>query len=212
MQNSQFRCLVLAAVLGAGYALAVSVSPAESAAPRAPTDAGVYRVEGWATSRPTVETAWGIQSSSRRYGRPDGTIAGLTVRTSPEAKHIYKSGSELPYLGAGYTVEAPPPGLIAPGARYDAFLARREGELNLVFHAFGERRGLMGNGPLAWGLAGVDGVLGQANDYYQLSLVVPLDRPDAPRGGAVAELAATLFPRLASWYSQAPSLSELDLQ
>jgi hypothetical protein len=29
----------------------------------------------------------------------------LTIKASPEAKHVYGAGAEVPFLGAGYVVE-----------------------------------------------------------------------------------------------------------
>ena len=71
----------------------------------------------------------------------------------------------------------------------------------LVMYSFGERRGLLGNGPLAWTLAVLDGIVGQPNDYYKLYLSARMNQNDQQVGLDVADLARTLFPRVATWYA-----------
>jgi hypothetical protein len=202
MQNSQYRCVILAAVLGVGYTIAAGIDRPESGDGRWPAEDAVYAVDGWAVSRATVENAWGVHSSSRRFAQRGGTTAWLTIRTSPDAKQIYRVGAELPFLGSGATVEPPPPTLTPQSSGRSALLVRRESDLVLVLYAYGERRGLVGNGPAAWGLMAVDAVLGRPNDYYQLSLQVPLDRLDSPKAQEAMALADELFPRLAAWYGE----------
>jgi hypothetical protein len=82
-----------------------------------------------------------------------------------------------------------------------ALIARRGAEQWLVMYGYGERRGLLGNGPLPWTLAVLDGIAGQQNDYYKLYLASRIDQLGPSAGHDVAELARVLFPRIASWYS-----------
>ena len=68
-------------------------------------------------------------------------------------------------------------------------------------YAYGERRGLLGNGPWPWTLAVFDGLAGHPNDYYKLYLVARADDTDPVFGRQVAQLARTLFPRVAEFYA-----------
>jgi hypothetical protein len=70
-------------------------------------------------------------------------------------------------------------------------------------YAYGERRGLLGNGPLAWSLAMLDGVLGRPNDYYKVFLSAGAGGLNSGLAGEVSSLAGTLFPRIASFYAAA---------
>ena len=57
-----------------------------------------------------------------------------------------------------------------------AMVARHGTEQWLVMYAYGERRGLLGNGPRAWTWAIMDGLLGRPNDYYKLYLMTRSDQ------------------------------------
>jgi hypothetical protein len=70
-----------------------------------------------------------------------------------------------------------------------------------VIYAYGERRGLLGNGPVPWTLALVDGIVDTPNDYYKLYLVARTDQVDKTASQDVAILARTLFQRVAAWYA-----------
>ena len=140
---------------------------------------------------------------SRRFVRMDGsgrTVATLFIRTNTEAKNVYRYGGDLAFLGMGYTSELVPPSVVPSG--HDAYILRREGDLGLVLYTYGERRGLVGNGPNAWGLSVLDAVLGRPNDYFQASLFVPLEGLDSPVVQDAVALADTVFPRLAAWYAE----------
>ncbi len=108
----------------------------------------------------------------------------------------------MPFLGSGYTV-APPPADVAAleGGGVNALVAQQGTEQWLVMYAYGERRGLLGNGPLPWTLAILDSLVGRSNDYYKLYLVARTDRGHAGEETDVAQLARTLFPRLGAWYA-----------
>jgi len=53
------------------------------------------------------------------------------------------------------------------------------------------------------GLVGLDAILGRTNDYYLATLVVPVDGPTAGVPPEIAQLADTLFGRVATWYAAA---------
>jgi len=136
---------------------------------------------------------------SRRYWRADGTTATLVLSTSPIAKSIYRAGADVPFHGSGYAV-APAPASIVSSSEVAAFTARKENEEYLLLYAFGERRGLLGNGLQAWGLVALDAIFGQPNDYFLARVLAPLHELDALQAAQVAGLAERLFPRLASSY------------
>jgi hypothetical protein len=66
-------------------------------------------------------------------------------------------------------------------------------------YAYGERRGLLGNGVRAWTSALLDGIVGRPNDYYKMTLVARAE--DIEAGHELAGLASALFPRIADWYA-----------
>jgi hypothetical protein len=202
MQGTQYRCLILIAVLATSWGLLSTVDKSEAASARWPAEDAPFAVDGWVLGRESVESPWhGVHFVTRHYVHPEGITARLTLKTHPEAKQLYRTGAEVAFLGGGYTVEPAPSGVVPPAAGREALLVRREDQLWLLLHTYGERRGLLGNGALAWSLAVLDGVLGRPNDYYQLSLVVPLSGPDSPAVQQATALADTLFPRLAGWYA-----------
>jgi hypothetical protein len=207
LQTPNFRYLVLTAGLLAGAGLyAASGAPLGAGTARWPAADDVYTVPAWSVGREAVEDNTnhaGVVTHlvSRVFRDPDGATATLTV-LSNQAPKLYGTGAEVPFLGSGYTVE---PALTDPatvgGDGVSALVAQRGTEQWLVMYAYGERRGLLGNGPLPWTLAVVDGILGQPNDYYKLYLAARTDQLDPRQGRAVAELAHTLFPRIAAWYA-----------
>jgi hypothetical protein len=205
MQDTTIRCLILVGVLALGQWL-VQAGAARPVGqhPRWPTEEAVFAVDGWTADPPTIEEAWGVAHVVRAYARPDGTTATLVISASVEAKRLYRTEPTTAFSGAGYEVGAPPPGLVAPAAGREALLLRRGDERWLLLSAFGERRGLLGNGAAGWGAAVLDGVRGRANDYFLVRVLAPLDGAAMPaRDGAVA-LADALFPRLAAWYAAQP--------
>jgi hypothetical protein len=71
----------------------------------------------------------------------------------------------------------------------------------LLLHVFGEQRGTVGNGPLGWGLAAMDSLAGRRNNYYLLSVLIPIHAGElATERGIV--LTDFLFSRLTAWYAQ----------
>lgn len=202
MQSSQYRCLILIAVLVAGWGLLTATQRVQAAEARWPSDDALFNVPGWITGPATTDNPFGkMRVVSRRYFSSTGTGALLVLKTNPEANNIYRTGAEVSFLGAGYGVEPAPAGLVPPAAERQALLASRESERWLVLYAHGEHRGFLGNGAAAWGFAALDGVLGAPNDYYVVSLQIRLDDLDPMKAAAAASLADTLFPRVAAWYA-----------
>ncbi|MGH2354750.1 MAG: hypothetical protein ACRDJN_24335 [Chloroflexota bacterium] len=202
MQSATIRCLILIGVLATGAWLSAAIGEARVVpAARWPAESALYAVPGWTAGPAAVETIHGATLVQRHYLRPDGTTATLAVTTSPEAKRIYKAGAEVPFLGGGYTVDQAPPSIAPPAPGRGALIASREREAWLVLYTFGERRGLLGNGVLGWGMVALDATLGRPNDYYRASLMAPLTALDSLAAREVVALADTLFPRLATWYA-----------
>ncbi|HLZ31287.1 MAG TPA: hypothetical protein VKV73_28555 [Chloroflexota bacterium] len=207
MQTPNLRYFVLTAVLLAGAGLyAAFGEPLGAGSARWPVSDAVYMVQPWSVGREAVDehtnhAGLATRLVTRVFRNPDGGTATLTV-LSNQAPKLYGAGAEVPFLGGGYTVE-PGPASLEPGGSdgVNALVANRGPERWLVMYAYGERRGLLGNGPLPWTLAVFDGVLGHPNDYYKLYLAARTDQLDPQVGQAVAALAHTLFPRIAAWYA-----------
>jgi len=198
------RALIATGILAVAAWLlsAINALPAPAAA-RYPTDAdaALYAVDGWSVGPASVQERANTYFVTRAYRATDGRAsAQLTLTTSPLAKEVLRAGADVPFLGSGFTVE-PAPLALGPGlGGAQAQVARRSGETWLQVAVFGERRGLVGNGALGWGLAVFDTLLGRPNDYYLLRVVVP--QGDQPAAGQTAvQLAQTLFPRLVAWYA-----------
>jgi hypothetical protein len=207
MQTAHLRYLVLTAVLLAGAGLyAASGEPLGAGTARWPTADDLYMVQPWSVGQERVDENTNhagliTRLVTRVFRSPDGGTATLTV-LSNQAPKLYGTGAEVPFLGSGYTVE-PAPADLEPGVGdgVSALVARRGTEHWLVMYAYGERRGLLGNGPLPWTLAVFDGILGRPNDYYRLYLAARTDALDPRVGRDVAALAHALFPRIAAWYA-----------
>ena len=204
MQSTQFRCLILIGVLAVGGWLLTLIDGTRvaDAAPRWPTDDGLYAVGDWITGPPVIEPRYGTQLVSRRYQRADGTQALLALWASPEAKRIYRAGPEVPFLGSGHAVDPAPPSLVPPAPGREAMTVRGDNnEAWLLLHTYGERRGLLGNGAFGWSMVALDATLGRPNDYYKAFVLAPLRSSAASDVQEVVLLADTLFGRLASWYA-----------
>ncbi len=207
MQTASFRylSLITALLAGAGLYAVFGESMGNMGTPRWPEAEAVYGADLWSPSQPAVEhnTDAGRRTDliTRTFQNSAGTTATLTITTSQVPK-LYGAGAEVPFLGNGYTVLPVPSDMTAVETDgVSALVAQRGTERWLVMYGYGERRGLLGNGPLAWVLALVDGIAGQPNDYYKLYLSARADHWDTDTTRAVAELAHTLFPRIADWYA-----------
>ena len=205
MQSTNVRTLILTAVLIVGALELVVSGGSASAASDTSWPAGgdpAYSVAGWSAGPIAIENRPYVDLVSRTYLRADGTIAYLTLATTTNAKHIYRAGAEVPLLGTGYSVETLVSGALPSGTNRTALVARKDNETLVIYAAYGERRGLVGNGLAGWAFVVLDGLLGRPNDYFKLTLTVPA-RPDDARGLATAAaLADELFPRLARWYAR----------
>jgi hypothetical protein len=201
MQAASFRYIVLIAVLLAGAGLYASLGgPLGVGTPRWPADDGVYAVDAWTAGPQQVERINTADFVTRIFNGPAGANATLTLVTN-QAPKLYAAGAEVPFLGSGYVVEPAPDAVGPDSGGVQSLVARRGTEQWLVMYAYGERRGLLGNGPTAWSLAVMDGLTGQSNDYYKLFLIVRADQLDDRLGHDVADLARTVFPRVAAWYA-----------
>jgi hypothetical protein len=206
MHGLYYRAFALTGLfLLSGFVLRATDSPAPISIARWPTEDMVFQVEGWQFDPAQTETINGVQFVTRAYHHAagNGSAATLVLSTSPEAKRIYRAGPEVPFLGNGFSVQP----LAAVGQfspiRYGAFVGTRGDEGWLQLSTYGERRGSLGNGPLAWGLTVFDAALGQSNDYYLIRLLVPT--PASGVDGQVVQsaesLADALFARLTAWYA-----------
>jgi hypothetical protein len=201
MQNAGFPCLILVGLLAVANLLQVTISGARvQHEPRWPTAATLYAVDSWSVQPPTVQYINNAQYVSRNYSRPDASTATLILVTSPEAKNIYRAGGDLPFLGQGYTVEAASTQVVPAQPGRDALIVRSGNDSGLVLYAYGERRGLLGNGVLGWSMVAFDAGLGHRNDYFRVFLLAPLRGVNPADVSALVTLADTLFLRLASWY------------
>ncbi len=200
----RYAILTLIALLGALALTVINLQPTDSARlPRWPTDGTEYLVSGWTDAPAGTESAWGITHVSRGYRRADGVRATLTISTSTEAKGLYKSAADLPYLGSGYTAEQVSAAVVLPQPGREDELVRRNDEAWLLLYQFGERRGLVGNALQRWALVGFDSLPGRPNDYYLLRLALPVSSANQLAvAQAGTDLADILFPRMADWYAQ----------
>jgi hypothetical protein len=204
MSNLTRRSLILAALLLIGVCLQAGMGPPpQAAAARWPANDELYRVVPWSAGALATEAPYGYPFVTRPYTLPDGTAATLVVVTSPRVKDAYRAGAAVPFLGNGYSVEAAPPDLTPTDSGVHALVVAKGDERDLLLYAYGERRGLVGNGPLGWGLAVFDGLAWRQNDYYRLLLIAPYPRAGQPELREAVALAEALFPRIAAWYGSA---------
>src|SRR5438309_585282 len=154
MQTAQLRYVFLTGVLLAGAGLHLAFGePASAGAPRWPESESLYTLQPWVAGPLGVEGAdTGTRQVTRSYRSPSGATAMLTLFARPDPK-LYGAGAEVPFLGGGFSVEPPPPNLgLANQAGVNALIAQRGAERWLVLYAYGERRGLLGNGAMPWAL------------------------------------------------------------
>jgi hypothetical protein len=203
MQTTSVRYLFLALVLITAAAFCGAVSETHGVgAPRWPADDAVYASDAWTMAPLTVEhSSNNTDIVSREYRGANGIQATLSLVTN-QAPKLYGPGAEVPFLGSGFTVEQAPSATTSgdwPGI--GSLTAVRGQEHWLVMYAYGERRGLLGNGPLAWTLALLDGLMGSPHSYYKMYLLTRMDPSNPSTTLAVAQLASSLFPKIAGWYA-----------
>src|SRR4051812_22149842 len=180
MPATKLRRVVLSAVLLAGAALyAVIGQPVGVGTPRWPEQSEpLYQVDGWLSGPLKAEQRNTAEFISRVYQSPHGAPVTVTIETYQTPK-LYAAGPEVPFLGSGYTVKPASAELVSPAeAGVGSLVAQRGDDQWLVKYAYGERRGLLGNGPAAWAYAGWDLLLGRTNDYYKLYLTAHVGEPD----------------------------------
>ncbi len=199
MQGHWFRYGVVIGLLLLGGAAYVGIGDSHTPEARWPTSDTSFAVDRWTSGTEKVEVANGATFITRPFRGPNATTAELTIITRPNAK-LFGTGAELPFVGSGYEVSPAPASLVPPAPGREGLIAQRASERWLIVYAYGERRGLLGNGMLGWTTAIVDGVLGRPNDYYKLYLMTRLVGVDELAGRESAQLADTLFPRIADWY------------
>lgn len=199
MQDRKFRFCFLTCLLIGAAALYGAIGNGAPAQPRWPDEGGVFAADGWRAGAASIEFANGAVFLSRPFRHNDSTTANLTIVTMTNSK-LFGAGADLPFLGNGYTVHATPPELIEKDHGAAGLIAEQGNEHWLVLYAYGERRGLLGNGVQGWTMALLDGVLGRANDYYKLYLITSA-APDTAGARESVELAQTLFPRISAWYA-----------
>lgn len=200
MQDSRSRCLILMAVLVAGWGLLMATQRVQAAEARWPVANDLYAIDGWTMSPLGVDTPFAdVKIVTRQYIQRGGNTVFVSLKTDTAAKNIYRTGAEVSFQGAGYKVEPAPAELVPAVPGREALVAASDAGRWLILYGYGERRGLLGNGGPAWAWATLDSVLGHPNDYYLLSVQARLDSP-ANVEAAVA-LADILFPRVAVWYA-----------
>jgi hypothetical protein len=201
VQNTEYRSLISVVMLVAGSWVAAVWPPTQTAEARWPIQYPVYAAPGWAVGAPKAHSVPRKTIVERTYLHSDGTVANVTISTSTEATRIYGPGVDTGLLGDGFGMTPAPIDLVPPVAGREGALAQRHDGKWLMVYAFGERRGLLGNGPRAWGAAASDLVLGRPNDYYMVQIVTKLDRLDGPATRRIVALADTILPRIAGWYA-----------
>jgi hypothetical protein len=200
MQTATTRYLFLTLLLLIGAGLyAVSGVSRDAGRMAWPESDAFYATSGWVISPQQTQFINGAEYVTRVLQRNANQPVTLTLITSQDPK-LYGPGAEVPFLGNGYAVEAGPPGMSSAGDGVNSLLATGASDQWLVMYAYGEQRGLFGNGPLAWSWAVADGVLGRTNHYYRLFLTTRVDGVDSAHFTEVGDLARELFPRIAAWY------------
>jgi len=200
MQGHWVRYGVVIGLLLLGTVVYAGLGDAAAGAARWPNVDAWFAVDHWTSGAERVEYANGATFITRSFRGPNAATAELTIVTKPNAK-LFGSGAELPFLGNGYEVGPAPASLVPPAPGREGLIARRGAERWLVVYAYGERRGLLGNGAMGWTMAIVDGLLGRPNDYYKLYLMTRTLDVDELSARESAKLAETLFPRIADWYA-----------
>jgi hypothetical protein len=201
MQIHNVRYVVLIGLLLlAGGLFALIAEPHGKDVSRWPsTDATFVVAHQWMPDAEHVEQINGATYVTRTLRGPAQSSATLTIVTNQSAK-LFGPGADVPFQGSGYSLSPVPTALLPLTPGIQGMVASRGAEQWLVYYAYGERRGLIGNGLVGWGLAVLDGVLGRPNDYYRLFLVGQVPTLDAASSKPMLNLASTLLPRIAAWY------------
>ena len=209
MQTSITRTFALAAIFvvatGLYWVIGQPAGTGRQGTPRWPTSDQLYATQGWSASPETVDGQDGGPSNTdvvtRTLRDGSGHSALFTIIASHQPQ-VYGAGGEAPFLGNGY-LSGHVPEALAPlkSDGVQSFVAERGPERWLVMYAYGERRGLLGNGVRGWSMATLDGLLGQQNDYYKLYFATRWDDQDPNSAVALGQVAHELFTRVADWYA-----------
>lgn len=200
--------LIAFGVVLVGIGLSVAAVQRAPREPRWPASDELFVLPGWSVSPAEVQLGDGDRSTGalfrRVYSNAVGQRAVLDVWSNPEpqAKMLFRKGPDRDYLGAGYLSEPIGADRVPAIAGGGALIARRGSEAWLLLYTYGEKRGLLGNGPRAWLFAEWDAMLDQPNDYFMARLGMPFAGEVLPPTEAVVGAAQTLFGRLANWYSK----------
>lgn len=195
--------LILLCILAASLGLSVPVVRMRSASEaRWPQADSLFRVDDWMVDPEQVEPNGAGVLLRRSYRDAVGHSAELVVWSVPQphAKQLFRKGPDRDFLGAGYTTEAMPDGLVPPIPGGGALIARQGPRAWLLVYMYGERRGPLGDGPDAWILSELDGLFDRPNNYFLARLGIPFD--GSPPAQDAARLSGVLFQRLTDWYSQ----------
>lgn len=197
--------LMLLALVGGTLGMAADYHAPRSA--RWPAADDIYEVPGWKVGLPQLEFGDGNQTTSVLLRRLYVDAAGdqvtfdLWANPQPEAKMLFRKGADRDFLGAGYLTQPVGSDLLAPQPGRGALIARRGSDPAwLLIYGFGEKRGMLGDGPQAWLFAEWDALLDQPNDYYLARLAIPFT--SAPPIGFASTLADQVLPKIASWYAR----------
>jgi hypothetical protein len=184
--------------------MVVTAGPQSSDSPRWPRSDSLYALDNWTAGPEQLGSAINnTQQITRSFRAASGQLATLTIFTQHQAPKLYGAGAEVPFLGNGYTiVNTPEPLADLRRGELGSLVAERGSERWLVFYAYGEHRGLLGNGVLPWGLALLDQLAGAPNDYYKLYLATRSDGSSPILDRQTGELAQTLFQRISGWYAR----------
>lgn len=202
MFSSQLRYILLTVVLLGAVGLNVMVTgPIDRPAARWPEAAVLAPTNAaWTLSPSSVELVNGTTIVTYGYRRiADGSMATLAISTSTDPK-LYRAGAEVPFAGSGFSVQSAPVGLLSLATNQGALLASRGQERWLVTYAYGERRGVLGAGAVAWGWSVFDAIAGHPNDYYKLYLMVPVTDDGEHAASRLNEVGDGLLQRIATWY------------
>jgi hypothetical protein len=204
--NARYLVLTLALLVGAGLYVGID-NQRPSGVLRWPSTDSLYSVDSWSASpEQLTPTSNNTQQVTRVFTNATGQSAVLTIFTQHVPK-LYGAGAEVPFLGSGFAVTPTTPEVTdVHQAGIGSLAAERGPERWFVVYAYGERRGLLGNGPWAWTLAMLDSIVGRPNDYYKLYLAMREDRSDPRLERDVAGLAQTLFQRISVWYAASNQL------
>lgn len=199
--------MILLVCVIVGSLLSIAATNRSSRQPRWPADEGVFVLDNWRAGPIDVQTGDGDRYTGALLRRiyVDGAGHQLTLdiwaNPQPQAKMLFRKGPDRDFLGAGYITETVGSDIAPARQGGGTLIARRGADAWLLVYGYGEKRGLLGNGPRAWIFAEWDALLDAPNDYFLARVITPY-RGDQDSIDRAIFAANTLFPRLATWYAQ----------